>query len=136
MCIGCCLQAPDGSPPDVWCRLPWKVLEALLEITKAPDDSFEYHEDDEQLEFAPYVAMAAATHTQFVQKQHQQELAAVAARCAQQEQELAAVTARCAQQEQELAALKAVVQAQQQQLQQQPHPQELAEMRAAMAAQL
>ena len=101
------MQAPDGSPPDVWCRLPGEILAAFLNVTKAPTYGLEYDEDNEHLESAPFLAMAAAAHTQFVQKQHQQELAVVAARCSQQEQELAAVTARCAQQEQELAAVTA-----------------------------
>ena len=65
--VACPLQAPPGSPPDVWCRLPGAVLETVL------SDFRQCHTLDEQLQRAPRVAAAAAAHLQFVEQQQQQQ---------------------------------------------------------------
>ena len=99
----CCLQAPAGSPPDVWCRLPGVVLEYMVwELRDLPE---------QQLKLVLVLAEAADNHMEFAARQQQehQQLQQSHQELHQEHQQLQ----RSYQQlQQELAELRAMVQQQ------------------------
>jgi hypothetical protein len=90
------LQAPAGSPPDTWCRIPAAVVKIAQELVPNLEDArfFDLYNE----------LMAAATRAiGVVQAEHQQEVAGL-------RQRTAALEAAHAEQQQQMREMQAALQ--------------------------
>ena len=103
----CVAQAPEGSPPDVRCRLPTAVINSALElVTHRPEGP-----DDTLLDMYRSLTSAATASLGTMQVEQQHEVAGLT-------QRTAALEAAQAQQQQQTGALQQQVQDMQAALQQ------------------